>query len=253
MNAVLVTAGHIRIGKEIALCLSRAGYYVFVHHHDSEEQSKVLLNSFKNGGEAVQCDLSDYAAVEKMMTDIHKSDHALKHIINNASLFSADEILDFTEESFQNHMNVNLRGPMQMARALYNMVDEKERGSVVNILDSKVLALNADYSSYTLSKYGLYGATEMMAQALGPRIRVNGVAPGMTLIAEGQSEKSFEMASHLNFNGAPLDVQDLANTVLHLTSTPSINGVVIPVDGGQKMMNFTKDVVDVAEGIIEKN
>ncbi|MDG1996931.1 MAG: SDR family oxidoreductase [Emcibacteraceae bacterium] len=173
-------------------------------------------------------------------------------MVNNASLFSADNMLDFTKDSFADHLNVNLRGPMQLARGLYNYLDGDDRGSVVNILDSKVLALNADYSSYTLSKHGLYGATEMMAQALGANVRVNGIAPGMTLIADGQSTKSFEMASHLNFNGSPLNVEDIATTVLHLITSTSINGAVIPVDGGQKMMNFTKDVVDVAEGILKE-
>jgi len=142
---------------------------------------------------------------------------------------------------------------MQLARGLYKRLNENDRGSVINILDSKVFALNADYASYTLSKYGLFGATEMMAQALSPKVRVNGIAPGMTLIAEGQSEKSFELASHLNFNGAPINVNDIADTVLHLMKAQSINGTVIPVDGGQKLMNFTKDVVDVADGILDKN
>ena len=150
-------------------------------------------------------------------------------------------------------MNVNLRGPMQLARGLYKRLNENDRGSFINILDSKVFALNADYASYTLSKYGLFGATEMMAQALSPKVRVNGIAPGMTLIAEGHSEKSFELASHLNFNGAPINVNDIADTVLHLMKAQSINGTVIPVDGGQKLMNFTKDVVDVADGILDKN
>ncbi|MDG1438524.1 MAG: SDR family oxidoreductase [Emcibacteraceae bacterium] len=253
MKAVLVTAGHVRIGKEIAVTLSRAGFYIFIHHHNSEAEAIKLLEGFENGGEVVQCDLGDYADVERMLADIEKSDHALCHVVNNASLFSADEILDFTEDSFQNHMNVNLRGPMQLARGLYEMLEKKEIGSVVNILDSKVFSLNADYASYTLSKHGLFGATELMAQALSPRLRVNGVAPGMTLIAEGQSAECFEMASHLNFNGSPLDVQDIVDTVLHLINSKSINGAVIPVDGGQKMMNFTKDVVDVAAGILKKN
>ena len=122
-----------------------------------------------------------------------------------------------------------------------------------NILDSKVFALNADFFSYTISKYGLFGATEMMAQALSPKVRVNGIAPGLTLISETQSESNFDLASHMNFNGAPLEVDDIARSVSHLINTKSINGAVLPVDGGQKMMNFTKDVVDVATGILEKN
>lgn len=248
-DAVLITAGHKRIGKAIAERLSKAGFYIYMHHHDSEAEALDSLASLAGQGEVVKCDLGHYENVDKMIASCGN----LKHVVNNASLFSADSVLNFTEESFKDHLNVNLRGPMQLARGLYQLLGKNDRGSVVNILDSKVFALNADYSSYTLSKYGLYGATEMMAQALSPRVRVNGVAPGMTLIAEEQSEKSFDMASHLNFNGAPINVNDIADTVLHLINARSINGAVIAVDGGQKMMNFTKDVVDVAEGILKKN
>ncbi|MEZ5757617.1 MAG: SDR family NAD(P)-dependent oxidoreductase [Emcibacteraceae bacterium] len=252
-ESVLVTAANKRIGKSIAEYLSRLGYYIFIHHHKSIDDAKVLLSELEAGGEIVQCDLGDYDAVESMMTNIVESGKSLRHIVNNASLFSRDEATDFNEKSFSDHMNINLRGPMQLARGLYNSLADNERGSVVNILDSKVFALNADFFSYSLSKFGLYGATEMMAQAFSPKVRVNGVAPGLTLISETQSKENFELASHLNFIGAPINVDDVAASVCHLINTQSINGAVLPVDGGQKMMNFTKDVVDVASGILKKN
>lgn len=252
-DAVLVTAGHKRIGKAIALTLSQAGFYIFLHHHHSECDADETLAALKHGGEILKCDLGNFSEIEKLLSDISSSEHCLKHVVNNASLFSNDEITDFTEQSFADHMNVNLRAPLQLSRGLHAMLSEDDRGSVVNILDSKVFSLNADFFSYTLSKHGLFGATEMMAQALSPKVRVNGVAPGLTLIAETESAENFELASHMNFNGAPLDVQHIADTVLHLINATSINGAVIPVDGGQKHMYFTKDVVDVAQGILDKN
>ncbi len=249
-NGVLVTAGNKRIGRAIALTLSNAGYYIFLHHHDSEEQAIETLKDVD--GEIVKCDLGNYQDVEKMLLAISKSDAPLRHVVNNASLFSSDDIHSFNEKSFSDHMNVNLRGPMQLARGLHSLLEsDDDQGSVVNILDSKIFALNADFHSYTISKFGLYGATEMMAQSLSPKVRVNGVAPGLTLISETQSNENFELASHLNFVGAPIDVNDVAKSVLHLIESTSINGAVLPVDGGQKMMNFTKDVVDVAEGILK--
>lgn len=252
-DGILITAGNKRIGREIALTLSEAGYYIFLHHHDSKKEADATLNDLSGDGDVVQCDLGDYDAVEELLARLKASDKKLCHVVNNASLFTRDAISNFSENSFSKHMNVNLRGPMQLARGLHNMLQDEMRGSVVNILDSKVFALNADFSSYTLSKYGLYGATEMMAQALSPKVRVNGVAPGLTMISETQSSENFELASHLNFVGAPVNAKDIANTVLHLIRSASINGAVIPVDGGQKLMNFTKDVVDVAEGILKKD
>ena len=252
-DAVLVTAANKRIGKEIAKVLSQAGFYIYLHHHDSAAEASQALGEFEADGECVQCDLGDYGEVEKMIAVLAEGSHTLKHVVNNASLFSVDQAVDFTEKSFADHMNINLRGPMQLTRGLYKMLGDNDRGSVVNILDSKVFSLNADFYSYTLSKFGLYGATEMMAQAFSPKVRVNGIAPGLTLISKTQSMKNFSLASHLNFVGAPLKVGDIASTALHIIKTTSINGAVIPVDGGQKMMNFTKDVVDVASGILNKN
>lgn len=252
-DAVLITAGNKRIGKAITLELSSAGFYVFLHHHNSADEAAETLSECVEAGEVIKCDLGDYEQVENMLAHIRQSDKHLKHVINNASRFSVDTAQDFSEKSFSDHMNINLRGPMQLSRGLYALLQGSERGSVVNILDSKVFALNADFFSYTISKFGLFGATEMMAQALSPKVRVNGIAPGLTLISETQSDTNFELASHMNFNGVPLNVDDIARSVLHLINTRSINGAVLPVDGGQKMMNFTKDVVDVASGILEKN
>ena len=252
-DSVLVTAGNKRIGKAIALNLSRAGYYVVLHHHDSAVEATSTLHELENDGRIIQCDLGDFHDVERMLNELSTWDVSIKHIINNASLFSTDELGSFTEKSFSDHMNINLRAPLQLARGLHNMLKGDEKGSVVNILDSKVFALNDEFMSYTLSKFGLYGATEMMAQALSPKVRVNGIAPGLTLISQTQSEENFELASHLNFNGAPIDVDDITSSVLHLINSSSINGAVLPVDGGQKMMNFTKDVVNVATAILEKN
>lgn len=253
MDGALVTAGNKRIGKSIALTLSQAGYYIFLHHHDSLDEAKQTLSELPNKGEIIQCDLGHYKDIEAMLDYLSSHENPLKHIVNNASLFSSDDALNFSEETFENHMNINLRGPMQLARGLYNMLDDNQFGSVINILDSKVFSLNADFFSYTLSKHGLFGATEMLAQALCPKVRVNGIAPGLTLISETQTQENFDLASHLNFTGHPLKAVDIAKSVLHLINSTSINGAVIPVDGGQKMMNFTKDVVDVASGILKKS
>ena len=252
-DGVLVTAGNKRIGKAIALALSRAGHFVVLHHHDSIAETTSTLHELENDGRIIQCDLGDYHDVENMLIELSSWDVSIKHIINNASLFSVDALDSFTELSFSDHMNINLRGPLQLARGLHKMLKDDERGSIVNILDSKVFALNAEFMSYTLSKFGLYGATEIMAQALSPKVRVNGIAPGLTLISQTQNKENFELASHMNFNGTPINLEDIASSVLHLINSTSINGAVLPVDGGQKMMNFTRDVVNVATGILEKN
>ena len=254
-QAILITAAGKRIGKCLAQALAKQGYYIYLHYHtargDAEETLKIIKD---NGGSGalVHCDLEDYEATEALLSSCDNPDYPLRHIINNASQFSDDRIFDFTEQSFSSHQNINLRAPMQLARALYKVIPNGDKGSVINIIDSKVFALNPDFHSYTLSKYALLGATQTMAQAFGPRLRVNGIAPGLTLISSSQTAENFELASHLNFIGQPLDVEDIAKTALLLLTSPSLNGTTIPVDGGQKMINFTGDVVNVAADILKK-
>ncbi|MCK5425571.1 MAG: SDR family oxidoreductase [Emcibacter sp.] len=254
--AILITAAGKRIGKCLAEKMAREGYYIYLHYHTDKSEAEETLKSLQaDGGDGtiVQCDLDQYAQVEELLSKCNNSDHPLRHIINNASQFEDDALLDFTEASFASHQNVNLRAPMQLARALYNLIPDGEKGSVINIIDSKVFALNPDFHSYTLSKYALKGATETMAQALSPKLRVNGIAPGLTLISSTQSADNFELASHLNFVGEPLKSEDIAQTAHLLITSTSINGTTIPVDGGQKMINFTGDVVNVAKKILKKS
>lgn len=254
MEAILITAAGKRIGKCLAEVLAQNGYYIYLHYHNARADVEATLKSIQaSGGDGalVQCNLDQYDEVEGLLSSCNNPDHPPRHVINNASQFINDSILDFTEESFASHQNVNLRAPLQLARALYNLIPDGEIGSVINIIDSKVFALNPDFHSYTLSKYALKGATETMAQALSPKVRANGIAPGLTLISNTQSKDNFELASHLNFVGEPLKVEDIAATAHLLISSRSINGTTIPVDGGQKMINFTGDVVNVARNILK--
>ncbi|MBL4612458.1 MAG: SDR family NAD(P)-dependent oxidoreductase [Emcibacter sp.] len=255
-EAILITAACKRIGKCLAESLAGQGYFIYLHYHTTKSDAEATLTTIRENGGAgalVQCDLEDYEQVEDLLSACDHPDHPLRHVINNASQFIDDSILDFTEQSFSSHQNVNLRAPMQLARALYKLIPDGEKGSVVNIIDSKVFALNPEFHSYTLSKYALLGATEMMAQALSPKVRVNGIAPGLTLISSTQSKENFELASHLNFIGEPLNVEDIARTAHLLITSLSLNGTTIPVDGGQKMINFTGDVVTIAENILKKS
>lgn len=255
-EAILITAAGKLIGKCLAEMLGREGYFIYLHYHTGRAEAEATLNTIQEtggNGALIQCDLDQYNEVETLLSACNNPDHPLRHVINNASQFMNDSILDFTETSFSSHQSVNLRAPMQLARALYNLIPDGKKGSVINIIDSKVFALNPDFHSYTLSKYALMGATETMAQALSPKVRVNGIAPGLTLISRTQSAGNFELASHLNFIGEPLKVEDIAQTAHLLLTSPSINGTTIPVDGGQKMLNFTGDVVNVASNILNKS
>ncbi|NOZ41712.1 MAG: SDR family NAD(P)-dependent oxidoreductase, partial [Alphaproteobacteria bacterium] len=182
-EAILITAAGKRIGKCLAEWLAKKGYFIYLHYHSGQDETRATLKKIQQAGgdgTLVRCDLNQYQEVEALIPRCDNPDHPLRHVINNASQFINDRLTDFTEDSFASHQNINLRSPLQLARALHRVIPDREKGSVINILDSKVFALNPDFHSYTLSKYALLGATEMMAQALSPKVRVNGIAPGLT-------------------------------------------------------------------------
>jgi len=255
-QAILITAADKRIGKCLAQFLAQEGYYIYLHYHTAKDDAAETLKEIQTkggNGQLIQGNLDQYDDVENLLSRCTNSDHPLRHVINNASQFHDDSLFNFNAESFASHQNVNLRAPMQLARRLYDIIPEGEKGSVINIIDSKVFSLNPDFHSYTLSKYGLLGATEMMAQALSPKLRVNGIAPGLTLISRTESPENFALASHLNFIGEPLKADDMARAALLLIRSTSLNGITIPIDGGQKMMRLTGDIVNVAEAILKKD
>jgi NAD(P)-dependent dehydrogenase (short-subunit alcohol dehydrogenase family) len=116
-------------------------------------------------------------------------------------------------------------------------------GAVVNLLDQKLANPNPDYFSYSLSKYALAGATTMMAQAFAPRVRVNAVAPGLTLKSGDQSDAEFHRVARMNLLERPVGAENVAAAVLYLLEAPSVTGQTLYVDAGQRFLKRDGDVM----------
>ena len=115
------------------------------------------------------------------------------------------------------------------------------------MLDNKVFAINPDYLSYTLGKVALHGATLALAQALAPQIRVNGIAPGITLASGDQDQASFERAQAMSPLGRVSSPDDIVRALRFILSTASLNGHVVVIDGGQNLQKFPRDVAFMPE------
>ncbi|WP_417623869.1 SDR family NAD(P)-dependent oxidoreductase [Paremcibacter congregatus] len=254
-QSVLVTGAAKRTGKVIAQFLAAQGYHIILHCHRSKHDAEDTLREITaqgGSGNIVICDLGDYDAVETMITTLGAQTPPLRHIINNASLFEDDSLLNFTEQSFQRHMDVNCRSILQLSRGLHRLIPDGEEGSVCTVIDNKIFAMNADFFSYTISKYALSGATEAMALALAPRLRVNGIAPGLMLLSGDQSEENFALSRKMNPRQKPTEVTDIARTALYLIQTESLNGAIIPVDSGQRLMSGDRDIARLTADILKE-
>ena len=177
-DTVIVTGGAIRIGREICLKLSEEGYKIAIHYRSSEDDARDLQEEIDSaGGNActIQCDLNDSASVKGLIKNASDSLGTVVGVVNNASLFVLDRIEDVSEETWVEHMKVNALAPLLLIQGLF---DSSVEGSwVVNILDFKVESPNADYLSYTGSRFAMHGLTSALALDLAPKLRINSVAP----------------------------------------------------------------------------
>ena len=240
-GTVLVTGGSKRIGREICLRLSEEGFSIAIHYRSSEIEANQLVEQIEsNGGKAcsLYCDLSDSDSVKGLIHEATDSLGTVVGLVNNASLFSFDRIESLSEELWTEHMKVNAFSPLVLIGELSKTAGDSW---VVNLLDFKVESPNADYLSYTGSRFAMYGLTSALAIDLAPKIRVNSVAPGHVLtsdILDEASLKAVQKQSPLGFGPSEKDVSD---AVVFLANTPSITGQTIFVDSGERFRQVGKD------------
>jgi NAD(P)-dependent dehydrogenase (short-subunit alcohol dehydrogenase family) len=190
----------------------------------------------------VRADLADAAAADRVIAEAAAGGAPLGMLVNNASRFDYDTHLDFDLEGWTRHLDVNLRAPALLTRAFAKALPANLNGLVVNMLDVKLFSLNPDFFTYTISKYGLLGLTELSARALAPRIRVNGIAPAVTMVSGPQSRDNFEKAHTYNPLGRGVQVEEIVSTLRFIVATPTLHGQVITLDAGQRLLGMPRDV-----------
>lgn len=246
MSHALITGAAQRLGRAVALELVRAGWGVVVHYRGSAAAAAALLAEIDGaGGSAVsvRADLDDKAERHGLITHAaQKAGGPLTALVNCAAMFEHDTIDTLGEETLQRHIALNTFAPALLAREFAEALPEDARGSVVNFLDFKLASPYPDHFSYTLSKYALAGATELLARALAPRVRVNAVAPGYVLPAPGQSEADYRRLhadTPLAYGPSP---QDVAHAVRFLLENEAVTGQTIYVDAGRRFRSHERDM-----------
>ena len=245
MKGALVTGAGVRIGRALARALAADGYFVFVHHHRAVEGARETVAAIvRSGGKAkaVRADLASARQAEALVGRCRAPGVRLVCLVNNASLFQLDRALTADAARFDRHMAINLRAPMLLSQALARQLPEDETGVIVNLLDQKLFNLNPDFLTYTLSKIGLQGLTTLLAQAFAPRLRVAGIAPGLTLRSGSQTDARFAEQHAANPLGVGVTADDLVRALRFILATPTFTGDTIIVDSGEHLTGRPRDI-----------
>ncbi len=238
MDPILITGGAKRLGAAIARALKRAGYPVILHAHHSMVEADALAQELD--ARLLLGDLADPTTPARLLAQAGP----LSGLINNASRFEFDTPASTTAEHITAHMAPNLIAPVLLAQGF--AAQQPAHGVVINILDHKLSNLNPDFFAYTLSKAALAAATEMMALAFAPNIRVCGIAPGLTLPGPKQSPEKFATAWRANPLARGAAPEDIAAAALFILQTPSVTGTTLTVDGGEHLTHRPRDVAFLA-------
>ncbi|MGE5338749.1 MAG: SDR family oxidoreductase, partial [Gemmatimonadota bacterium] len=249
-RVALVTGAARRLGRAIALALARDGWDIAVHFGTSRADADRTVREIEQLGRravAVARDLSIESGVRALLPDCSAALGPVRCVVNNASLFEYDDARRFEPEFLQRMMRTNTAAPILLAQALHAQLRDGDEGVVINLLDQKLWNPNPDFLSYTLSKAALKEATRLLAQALAPRVRVVGVAPGITLASVGQSDAGFEAAHKRTPLGRSSTPEDIAQAVVYAAGARAVTGTTLLVDGGQHLAASPRDVMFLAE------
>jgi NAD(P)-dependent dehydrogenase (short-subunit alcohol dehydrogenase family) len=251
---VLVTGSAKRLGREIALALAGAGWRVAVHYRDSvEDATKTVADCahFTKGSAAFRCNLGNETAVRKLVPTVIEQMGQVDALVNSASTFEHDTPETFSFAAMEKHLRSNAGAAVLLSTALHAHMVQRfpsadgataaTTGAIVNLLDQKLWNQNPDFFSYTLSKAALEAANTMLALSLSPRLRVVGVAPGLTLTSHLLDDTKFASLHKLSPLGHSSTAKDVAATVLFALQNQSITGTTLVVDGGQHLMRFARD------------
>jgi len=244
-NKIIITGSATRMGAAIARKLSGPGVEIVIHYNSNKNNAEKLKKELNKNGTKIFLIKGDLSKEKDLKKIIKFSKSKLKYfncLINNASLFENDNLRTFTSKSWDNHFDINLKAPAYLTKEFAKNTRGKNN-NIINIIDQRVFKLTPFFTSYTLSKSGLFTLTKTSAMSLAPNIRVNGIAPGPTIKNKRQSEKHFRK----QYLATPLKqqvyIKDICSAVDFFIKNSSITGQVLAIDSGQSLNWKTLDVV----------
>ncbi|KEQ55378.1 SDR family oxidoreductase [Sphingobium chlorophenolicum] len=241
----LVTGGHRRLGGIIAAAFARAGYSLAIHgSHDTRLDSHLALTLEENATEweGFTVDFSDPESAEELVALVaERFGRPPDILVNSAALFGQDRIDNVSAEDLMRHYAVNCAAPALLTKAFATIPAGTGDRCIVNILDQRIDHPHGDQLAYTLSKMALAGLTRLSASTLAPQVRVNAVAPGLTIATPDYDDGQMERLSVM----MPLErlpqAEQIAEAVLYLAGADAVTGQTLYIDGGAHLRSYDRD------------
>jgi NAD(P)-dependent dehydrogenase (short-subunit alcohol dehydrogenase family) len=237
-RVALVTGGAVRLGRAIALALAREGFAVAIHCNASRDRAEATAAEIRALGAratVLQADLAQEGQMHGLVAAAAAALGPVGVLVNNASTFERDEWHDATRDSWDLHLEPNLRAPFVLAQDFAHALPEGSEGVVLNMIDMRVWSLTPHFVSYTVSKAGLWALTQSLALALAPRVRVVGIGPGPALPNARQTQAQFDRQAASTPLRRGTTPEEVAQAALALLALPSVTGQMLALDGGQHL------------------
>jgi len=225
-----VTGAAKRIGRTIAIELSRRGFQVAIHYNHSRPAAEEA--SLACGGAPIfQADLSKVPEIRRLFREVNESFGPLDCLVNNAARFTRFDPLDITEEDWDFIHDVNLKATFFCCQEAARQMLARGAGRIVNISSLGGIRPWADHAHYCASKAGVIMLTKALAKAFAPQITVNSVAPGVISFNDVDARvQAMIDATPMQRAGKPEEIADAVH--FFLTAPTFITGQILAVDGG---------------------
>lgn len=236
-QTALITGAAKRIGRALSLHLAAQGWNIAIHYNSSQQEALTLQKELKSlyanqQFEIFKADLYLADQVEKLIPQVLQSMPGIDLLINNASVFNKCTLAQTDTELFNQNMNINFRAPFILTREFINRCG---KGLIINFVDTKITNNKSNYAAYTLSKKALWEMTKMTALEVGPNIRINAIAPGLTLAPEEKPEEYlWKMAENIALK-RPGGLQPVLKSLDYILANDYLTGQLLFCDGGEHL------------------
>lgn len=236
-KTALITGASKRIGKAITELLAEQGWNVIIHYNRSGKAAVELAGLLKEKYptqffEPVKTNLHQINEVVDLVPKLVEKYGCFDLLVNNASVFDSGYLKDTSTELFEKEMNVNLKAPFFLMRDFANYC---KSGNIINFVDTRITSNKTNFAAYSISKKGLWELTKMAALEFAPNIRVNAIAPGVTLPPADKDENYFaNLAKNIPMK-KPGGMPPILNSVDYILRNEHLTGQLLFADGGENL------------------